>query len=121
MAAEAGENLGQGVQLVLDYLKDTPKALGVLVFSLVSGHLWTFILFAYFKANKKGNTILLSLVGRTSLGLCWFAVVMVVVYYFSFNTLNLSYQNILTITIPTLTFGLVLQAFTLLLIFIIKK
>ncbi len=114
MAAERDVPLAVGEQ-VLDYLRQTPKAVAVLVVSYLSGHLWVFIITAFFRSRTRGDQLLKSVTGRTAVGLLWFASLLVPIYLLRFGGLHFEYANILELTVPTLVAGLFFQ----LLVFII--
>ncbi len=105
---------GRGVvreveQQLLDYLRDTPKAAGVLIMSFFSGHLWVFIVTAYLRSKTRGNKLLESLLGRTAVGILWFTAVLVPVYWLKFREVNFDYERILEVVIPTIVAGMLLQ------------
>ena len=106
-------------QQLLDYLKETPKAVAVLVMSYFSGHLWVFIITAFLRSKTRGNKQLQSVTGKTTVGLLWFTAVMLLVYLLKHGEYNFGYSRILDVTIPTLVTGLLLQliAFALFVIF----
>lgn len=119
MASSGGEVQVVVQQQFTDYLRQTPKAVAVLVCSFFSGQLWAFLVFAYIKKGAKGNKLLQSLPGKTSLGLCWFTLVLVPIYYLNHGTLIFSYDQILSVIVPTLVAGFFVQviAFALIVYF----
>ena len=94
---------------VIEYLKQTPKAVGVLVCSFFSGQLWVFIIFAYLKKGSKGNKIIKSITGKTGIGLCWFSLVLIPVYYINNGDFFFMYEKIIELVIPTIIFGFFAQ------------
>jgi hypothetical protein len=81
MAKSGGAVDGSIEQQLIDYLRQTPKAVAVLIFSFFSGQLWVFIIIAYLKKTTKGNKLLNSIHGKTALGLFWFTLVLIPIYY----------------------------------------
>jgi hypothetical protein len=94
---------------VLQYIRETPKAVLVLFASLMSGHLWVYVITVMRGANTRGNKQLQSYLGHTSVGLGWFSVVLVVLYCCKFRRLDFDYANILELAIPTVLTGLFIQ------------
>lgn len=94
---------------VLDYIKQTPAASAVLVASFLSGHLWVFVITAFFRSKTKGDQHLKTITGRTALGVLWFAAMMTPIYFVKFRTLDFAYTNMLEVTVPTLVVGLLVQ------------
>jgi hypothetical protein len=97
---------------VLEYLRQTPYALAVLVFSYFSGQLWTFLILGYLKKGTAGNRVLNSVAGKVSLGIAWFALVLVPIFYLSHESLRFTYDSILSVVIATLVAGLCAQVLT---------
>ena len=108
MAGEALVTKTVQEQLVA-YLKQTPKAVAVLVVSYFSGHLWVFIVTAFLRSKRGGNKLLQSITGKTAVGLLWFTAVLALVYWWKFGEFNFAYPRMLDIAIPTLVAGLVVQ------------
>lgn len=97
------------VQQVLDFLRSTPKAVGVLAASFISGHLWVFVLTAYFRNGTKGDTLIKSPTGRAGLGILWLTVVLIPYYALKYRDLPVDLDKILDIAIPTIVLGFFLQ------------
>ena len=97
--------------LLSDYLKQTPKAVAFFVMSYFSGHLWVFVFTAFLRSKTKGNKLLLSMTGKTAIGLLWFTSTLALIYRFKFGAFNFEYLNMLDVVIPSLIAGLVVQMF----------
>lgn len=95
-------------EIVLDYLRQTPKAVGVLLASFFSGHLWVFMVLAI-RTKTRGNTFLQPPIGRTALGLCWFTMIHLPLYFAKFRELDFKYNKMMQLAIPTVLFGLAIQ------------
>ncbi|MCI0560052.1 MAG: hypothetical protein MN733_16305 [Nitrososphaera sp.] len=108
MAGKQGMERGLQTDL-LEYLRDTPKALVVVVASFISGHLWVFMITAFIRSKTKGNNLLQSTVGRTTVGLIWLTGVLVPFYCLKFREFSFDYERILQIAIPTVVTGLFIQ------------
>ncbi len=103
-------NMENGIQAkLLEYLIATPKAMAVLVASFISGNLWAFIITAFIRSKRKGNSALLTVAGRTSLGFGWFMVVFVPFYIIKYHEIAFEYSKILQISIPTVIIGIFIQ------------
>jgi flagellar biosynthesis protein FliQ len=92
-----------------DYLAQTPKALAVLVVSYFSGHLWVFMITAFFRSRTRGDNLLRSVTGRTAVGLVWFTSILGPFYFLKFGALTFEYANVLDLAVPTLVIGLFVQ------------
>jgi hypothetical protein len=93
----------------LEYLKQTPKALAVLIMSYFSGQLWVFIIAAFLRSKTRGNKLLQSTAGKTAVGLLWFSGILAPVYWLKFGNLGFEYAGILEVAIPTLVSGMFAQ------------
>lgn len=98
-------------QELLEYLKQTPTAIAVLVMSYFSGHLWVFVVTAFLRSKTRGDNLLRSITGKTALGLLWFAAILVPIYLYKFREYNFEYSRILEVALPTLVTGLLVQLF----------
>ena len=96
-------------QQILDYLRQTPLALGILVMSFFSGQLWAFILTAFIRSKTRGNKFIESILGRLAMGIIWFTAVSVPIYLIKFGNMDFQYERILQIAIPTLVTGMLAQ------------
>lgn len=110
MGSEASASEAIGL-LLLDYLKKTPKAVVVFVVSYFSGHLWVFVLTTFLRSKTRGNKLLQSKTGKTAVGLLWFAPVLALVYWMKFGEFNFYYAHILSVVIPSIMVGLIVQLF----------
>jgi len=59
----------------IEYIVECPKLLGFVIISFLSGHLWYFLISTYCKKGKKGNTLLNSKIGKTTVGAFYNALV----------------------------------------------
>ena len=94
---------------ISEYLKSTPKAVALLFCSYFCGHLWVFILLAYIKKGTKGDTIIKSTAGKTTLGFCWFAFLMCPIYIIKHKTISVEHDKLLDLVYPTILIGIFLQ------------
>ena len=94
---------------VIDYLRETPKAMAVIVASFLSGHLWVFVITAFVRSKTKGNGMMQSVTGRTAIGLFWLTGILVPVYRMKFGDFAFEYDRILQAAIPTTVTGLFVQ------------
>ena len=108
------------IDVLIKFLLKTPKILALSIFSYLSGHLWMFIILTYFKKGTKGNKILNNMVGRLSLGFCWYALVLIPVYWLFVGDCFLEYENILRVITPTIVFGLAFQLVSFIIISQVK-
>jgi hypothetical protein len=68
MPPSGGAISGTIQQDIIDYLRQTPKAVAVLVFSFFCGQLWLFIIFNYRKKGTMvGDKFLKTKMGTTAL------------------------------------------------------
>ena len=94
---------------VLEYLRETPKAMAVVVASFLSGHLWVFVITTFVRSKTKNNKLILSLTGRTAIGLFWLTSTLVPIYRLNFGDFAFEYDRILQVAIPTTVTGLFVQ------------
>lgn len=109
---------------ILEYLIATPKILALAIFSFLSGHLWIFVYFTYYKniTGKKGKGKINNKFGKLILGLLWYTLVLIPLYAYEYGQLiRFNYDGILELVISTIVIGLFLQALLLLIIIRIKK
>ena len=95
---------------IFSYILNTPSVLGTIAISFLSGHLWAFIIITYLKKGKKGKSFLNAKTGKTAIGLLWFSIIILPIYYISNGTFNIEYEKLLDSVVTTLLFGLALQA-----------
>jgi len=104
----------------IEYIISTPKALVAIFFSALSGHLWIYIISAYFVKEQKNKEKLDSLTGKIAVGLIWFSFIMLPVYLITHGTFNIEYEKLLHSVFSTILYGLFIQAIIVGLITIFK-
>ena len=95
--------------IVLDYMKNTPSTVAVLFLSYMSGKLWLFIIQQTVK-SQKGVAALSKWYATTALGLLWYSVIASGYYLIAHGNLNIKYENLLSMIVPILILGLLIQA-----------
>lgn len=106
---------------VIEYLIATPKALLFVVCSYFSGQLWLFIISTYFKKGKKGNKHLEGIIGRTALGIAWFALFLAPIHWLKFQTFQVEPENIFSILLGTILLAGFAQTIAFILITLFKS
>ncbi|NTW70419.1 MAG: hypothetical protein HGB23_11365 [Chlorobiaceae bacterium] len=96
---------------VVDYLRETPKAMAVVVVAFLSGHLWVFVITAFIRSRTKGNKMVQSVIGRTAIGIVWLTGILVPLYCMKYGDFGFEYDRILQVAIPTTVTGLFIQLF----------
>lgn len=104
---------------LLQFLTSSPYIICIVALSYISGHLWVYIILSYF--SKKERKILYSLFGKLSLGLMWFAVVLIPAYIVRFRSVNIIVEQLLEISITVLVIALALQLIALFVIFFLHR
>jgi hypothetical protein len=103
------EGKDQLQQQILEYLRQTPIAVGVLVMSFFSGQLWAFIITAFIRTKTRGNRLIESFWGRMAMGILWFTAISVPMYLWRFGNYEFEYGNLVRIAIPTMVTGMLAQ------------
>ena len=105
---------------LLKVLASSPLMIVTVAIACGSGHLWAYIIFSHF--SKKERKILESFFGRISLGLIWFALVLIPTHYIYNGNLSFNLDSI-TSTLPNvIIFGLASQAIIMVIAnFLFKK
>lgn len=88
-------------------LGDAGEIAGLIVVSFLSGNLWILISRTFFSRSRKLPWVSSSL-GRTAIGLAWFALVMSVIYSFKFSG-TLSFRHIVDTLFPAIVTGMTIQ------------
>lgn len=104
---------------LLQFLTSSPYIMCIVALSYISGHLWAYIILSYF--SKKERKILYSLFGKLSLGLMWFAAVLIPAYIVRFKSVNIIVEQLLEISITVLVIALALQLVALFVIFFLHR
>ncbi|MES2508359.1 MAG: hypothetical protein V4625_00450 [Pseudomonadota bacterium] len=94
---------------IIEYLRSTPTALGLLCFAFIEGHLWAFMLTAFVRKKTKGDKLLHGIVGRTCIGILLMTPSFLVIHALKFQTWTFDYSNIIACVIPTIVLSLFLQ------------
>ena len=109
------------IENIVTFLISTPKVLVAIVFSWVSGHLWSYVLFTYFRDKTKSIGFFDGWMGKASLGILWFALIIVPINYMVNDTFNIEYENILKVIYSVVLYGFVLQAFIFICLTLFKR
>jgi len=104
---------------VISWLIATPKALGLLVCSFLSGQLWFFIITTYLKENKKGNKYLKKFWAKLVLGVIWFAIINLPIHLIR-QGIEITETNIFANILYTILYGFVIQGVISILIISLK-
>ena len=104
---------------LLQFLTSSPYIICTVALSYISGHLWVYIILSYF--SKKERKILYSLFGRLSLGLMWFAAVLIPAYIIRFKSVNIIGEQLFEILITVLVIALALQLIILFVVFFLHR
>lgn len=104
---------------LLQFLTSSPYITCTVALSYISGHLWVYIILSYF--SKKERKILYSLIGRLSLGLMWFAAVLIPAYIIRFKSVNIIGEQLFEILITVLVIALALQLIILFVVFFLHR
>lgn len=109
------------IETLTDFFVGSPKVLATLILSWVSGHTWSYIVFTYFRDKKISEGFFDTWLGKSSLGLLWFSIVLVPIYIISHGTLKIEYEKILEVIFSTLLYSYFLQAFIFIIITIFRR
>jgi ABC-type multidrug transport system permease subunit len=94
---------------IVNFLISTPKALLILVFSFLSGQVWTYLIIVYFKGKTKGNTILTQYYTKISIGVLWFSVIAIPLTYLK-NGFSLTLNLIINDSLTSILISMLIQA-----------
>ncbi|OEE34435.1 hypothetical protein A1QO_07915 [Vibrio genomosp. F10 str. ZF-129] len=109
------------IQTVITFLVGSPKVLATLVLSWISGHMWSYIVFTYFREKNKSEGFFDGWLGKTALGLFWFSLIMLPIYYLVHASFTIEYENILSVLITTILYSYVVQAIIFIAITLFKR
>lgn len=104
---------------LLQLLTSSPYIICTVALSYFSGHLWAYIILSYL--SKKERKILYSLFGKLSLGLMWFALVLIPIYLVRFKSVNIIGEQLLEILITVLAIAFALQLIILFVVFFLHR
>ena len=93
----------------IEYIIQTPKLLGFVIVSFLSGHLWYFIITTYIKVGRKGNTLLNNKIGKTTIGAFWNVLVLMAFYMITQKIITITWEQALEVVFATLLIGMVIQ------------
>ena len=105
---------------IVDYLIATPKALGILLFSFFSGHLWIYFVI-YKRNNGKGKKYLKSKWSKLAIGLLYFIIILLPNYLIRNGFSDFTMEHIYEISIETILYALFFQSLIFIFIFKILK
>lgn len=107
-------------ETIVNYLIATPKALGILLFSFFSGHLWVYFVI-YQKNNGKGKKYLKSKWSKLAIGLLYFIIILFPNYLIRNGFGDFTMEHIYEITVETILYALFLQSMVFIFIFKLLK
>lgn len=93
---------------IVEFVMSCPHIFCTLILAGISGHLWTYIILAYF--SKRERKFLNSRVSKIGLGILWFAVVLIPIYLIFYNNLNITIEHLKEVVFTVLAISLALQA-----------
>jgi hypothetical protein len=96
-------------QKFLEYLWKVPQLFGLLIASFLSGHLWLWIIFAFYKSTTKGDKYLANNYAKTALGVAWFALILFPLYLYKHGFNSTVDTEIFDLIGFTIILGLFLQ------------
>lgn len=106
---------------LLELIITIPQLLIACGVSFLSGSIWMWLIYTYFKSNNKGVVYLKNIWAKTGLGMLWNAVFLVPAYFIKFGFDTNVEEKILSIVGFTLLIGLGFQAIVTVLIINFKK
>lgn len=107
------------MEALVKLLISSPYAIITVAVAYISGHLWTYIIFAYF--SKREKTILNENVGKIGLGLAWFALVLLPIYTMLYKSITITNIHLSEIVFTDLIISLALQAVILAIIYFLHR
>ena len=103
------------------YVIRIPQLLLACGVSFLSGHIWLWLIYTYFKDNTKGITHLKNIYAKTGLGVLWHSLFLFVTYIVKFGFDTNVENKILSIILFSLLLGMFAQALVVILIVKLKK
>lgn len=102
--------MGNIKNIVYKAIANSPQLLTLFVGSYFSGNLWIYLFFTYFKKSSKGKSIIDTFMGRITLGLFWFIIFYLPIYFFKYGINDTNGDNLLSIIYITVLSGGFFQA-----------
>ena len=90
-------------------------------FSFLSGHLWIWVIYAYYFNSNKASKYLNNWAAKTALGVFWYSITLVPYYFYKFGLQQEVGKNVFEVIGFTLLVGSFLQAITTMIIIKFKK
>lgn len=118
-ALDAGTPYSKFMDELVKLLASCPYAMITLAVANISGHLWTYIIFAFL--CKREKTILNKEIAKIGLGLMWFALVLLPIYAVLYNSITVTEIHLAEIVITDLVISLVLQAVILAIVYFLHR
>ncbi len=106
---------------LLEYIVTIPQLLTATVLSFLSGHLWIWVIYAYYFNSTKASKYLNNWVAKIALGVFWYSISLVPYYFYKFGFKQEVGKNVLEVIIFSLLIGSFLQAISTILIIRFKK
>lgn len=106
---------------LLEYIVTIPQLLFATVLSFLSGHLWIWVIYAYYFNSTKASKYLNHWAAKTALGVFWYSITLVPYYFYKFGMKQEIGKNVLEVVGFTLLVGSFLQAITTMIIIKFKK
>lgn len=111
ISSSANNSATQIVDAFTRFLMSSPYYLVPFVFAFFSGHVWSYIILSYF--SKKERKVLHSFIGRSALGIVWFALIFFFIHLMMYTTLKIDFESFKTVILTTVVVSFALQALIL--------
>jgi hypothetical protein len=106
---------------LLEYVYKIPQLLGLAVISFFSGHLWLWVIFAFYKTTTKGDKYLTNNYAKTALGVFWFAIFLFPAYLIKFGANSTVDTNVFQLIGFTLILGSFVQGIGTIIIILVNN
>lgn len=106
---------------LLEYIVTIPQLLFAAALSFLSGHLWIWVIYAYYFNSTRASKYLNNWAAKTALGVFWYAITLLPIYFYKFGFNNEVDGNIIKVIGFTLLIGSFLQAIATIIIIKFKS
>lgn len=115
--SKGNNDLPDGFESILyKFIISTPYSIPTIVLAYVSGNMWAYIILSYF--SKKERKILENWITKICLGILWFALVLLPIYFIHFKSLKFTVNRLIDIIITDIVISLAFQAIVIAVIYI---